>query len=246
MPWSWTTAPPSPHRRRMRTIPRPGPPPGRQPQIAGCWTLAVIVEVHLHRVGYGGRHGGCHRASSRMGSSAIPDPARRRCPSTGTGSGCPRSAGLVQVPSCRGARTGRQVGRSGRHHVTSAARRRRCPPGGDTAPSLPLEAPPLSPRSAPRWRRLSPVAPIDRALRVPALNDATWTRCRLGTGQVTGPLRPRRKRRDHRHPDPRGSSPFRVPEDGSGAWSSWRTKQGDLVLLRSAWPTTGDRCRTCS
>lgn len=77
---------------------------------------------------------------------------------------------------------------------------------------------------------------------VPTFNEVTWTRYPQGSGQITA----------HRDPDAyhgliavvtlEGSAPFHVFDEGCRISTTWRTEPGDLVLLRSAWPTSASRC----
>lgn len=76
----------------------------------------------------------------------------------------------------------------------------------------------------------------------PPFNEVTWTRYPRGSGQIT----------THRDPDTYtgliavltldGSARFRVRDEESSRWVTWLTLPGDVVLLRSGWPTAAHLC----
>ncbi len=77
---------------------------------------------------------------------------------------------------------------------------------------------------------------------LPPFNEVTWTRYPQGSGQIT----------THRDPDTytgliavltlEGSARFRVRDEESSPWVTWLTLPGDVVLLRSGWPTAEHLC----
>jgi hypothetical protein len=79
---------------------------------------------------------------------------------------------------------------------------------------------------------------------LPPFNEVTWTRYPQHTGQITA------------HHDPveyrgviaiftlEGSADFRVFDKASDSWRASPTAPGDLVILRSRWPTSDAACPT--